>query len=399
MTTPRMLYRDQFLNASLAANSEAVDFPKENLQNELRTKTTRTTGVASENYVFDLTTVGVNIVNSIAIVGGNLFSEMFDITIQGNATDSWGSPSVDEIVTRGTNLVDNGSFNIDTTGWSATNCTLAPIGGGRYSTNSLRLTRASGSTQWAEQVLSGFKIGRQYLFSVFTKSGTSGDEAFSFRVENGDSPRALIGAVDGVTIVTGWVRHKVIVTAQSTSIRIRLRKNTATAGTMLFDDCECYEVPESDMLIHYLAADYQFRFWRVLLVESTGSYIELGRVMGGLYFQPAKSFDVNYQRALNDLSTSSMSIGGQGYHDVKDQFTTLQLDFSNMTTTDRDSMLTMYTQARSDRNIALNVDTTAADKPDLSYYGKFTKAFNFTNTLKTSGDERHSMSIEFKESI
>ncbi len=397
MTTPRMLYRDEFQDGTLTVSTEAVDFPKENLQNELRTKTLRSTAVTAEWWLFNFGATPP-IINAIALIGGNLYSEAVDIRIQANGTDSWGSPAVDEVITIGTQLVGNPTFDINTTGWVASNCVLASVGGGQ-SNNCLEITRVTANAQAASQTISTFKVGRRYLMSGYVKKGGATDQAFQINVSRVSGAAVTIQSLISGTADSSWTRYSQVFIATEASLGFQLVKNNALGEVLLFDEVYIYEIPESDMLIHYTAADYSYQYWRLSLGAGTGSYFELGRLMGGKYFQPSKSFDVDYQRTLNDLSTSSMSIGGQGYEDVKDQFTTLQLNFSNMTTTDRDSMLAMYTQARKDRNIALNVDTTAADKPDLSYYGKFTEAFNFTNTLKTAGNERHSMSIAFKESI
>lgn len=399
MSLPRMLYRDHFQEADLiSASSEDPDFPKENLQNELRTKTTRTTDVSDENYVFDLT-VDRPLINTIVLVGGNLWSDMFDMRYQSNATDSWGSPTVNEEISRGTNLVSNGGFPSDTTGWTALNCTLASVAGGKAG-NALEITRTGGTSQTARQTISGLKVGRRYLIAVYVKTGSSGDEAFNIYMARETTPFGIIKFLPGGgTSSSSWMRYSFVHTAQETSERLLVEKTTATAGTMLFDEIDIYLIPESDVIIHYLSSVAHLRYARLVLkngISNGDGYLELGRVMGGLYSEPSKSFvHKGFSKGLNDLTTISKTPAGHAHSDIKPVYNDLALKFSLMTATDRDVVESMYRNNRLSKNIAVHVDP---DDPDKAFYAKFMEKPKFAEDAET-GSNLYNYDLKFTESV
>ncbi len=123
-----------------------------------------------------------------------------------------------------TDLVTDGDGEA-TTGWTATDCTLASVAGGETG-NCLQITRTGGSAQIADQDITTV-VGERYTLTAYVKSGTSGDEAFTIGV-NG------IGTTAGTSSST-WTKYTYRFTATATTSTIELIKNTATAGTMLFD--------------------------------------------------------------------------------------------------------------------------------------------------------------------
>jgi hypothetical protein len=134
------------------------------------------------------------------------------------------------------NLITNPDFTSNTTGWTATNCTLASIAGGQ-SGNCLEITRTGGSYQQAKQNITTV-VGNKYLAKVYIKSGTSGNEQAILEAWTAS------GASDTRQTTSGsWVQIELEWIALETTTTIILYKNSATAGTMLFDTCEIYEIP------------------------------------------------------------------------------------------------------------------------------------------------------------
>jgi hypothetical protein len=82
-------------------------------------------------------------------------------------------------------LVTNGGFDTDTTGWTADNTTLASVTGGQ-SGNCLELTATAGTGQYAYQDVTT-EVGKLYRLKAYVKSGTSGDEAFRIRAYDNDA--------------------------------------------------------------------------------------------------------------------------------------------------------------------------------------------------------------------
>jgi hypothetical protein len=146
------------------------------------------------------------------------------------------------------NLVTNGGFDSDVSGWYPGNCSLAPIAGGQ-SGNCLEMTRTGENLQY---ILQGIPtvVGKDYQFSAYVKSGTSGDQAFMMYADSA-VPINLV-TLDGISS-GNWTKYSVVFTATTTTTNIYLRKDTATAGTMLFDTVSVNGDPGNE-LISYATA-------------------------------------------------------------------------------------------------------------------------------------------------
>lgn len=136
------------------------------------------------------------------------------------------------------NLLSNGGFDSVTTGWTATNGTLASVAGGKTG-NCLELTLASGAYQIAQNAVN-ISSGKLYQFSIWVKSGSSGNEAF--KIDSSSTNLAGL-SITGTSSGT-WTQYTQIVKALGTQVNayVRIWKNSATAGTMLFDSITVYEV-------------------------------------------------------------------------------------------------------------------------------------------------------------
>jgi hypothetical protein len=138
-------------------------------------------------------------------------------------------------------MILNGGFTSAATSWGAQNATLASVAGG-LSGNCLEITRTGSTSQTAYQSMATV-AGQLYKVSAWAKSGTSGDE--QARVVMYDvTGAAQIAFAFVTTAATGWQEITFNFTAPSASSRIYLYKNTATAGTMLFDTVSLLAVPQ-----------------------------------------------------------------------------------------------------------------------------------------------------------
>ncbi len=156
--------------------------------------------------------------------------------IAGARFGEWSQGTLENV---GADLASNGGFTADTTGWTPDLAALASIAGGQ-SGNCLELTRSSWSIQTARTALTGLTIGKLYRMTVYVKSGTSGNEPFNISVLDA-SGATRYGLTSGVSSGS-WVSYSVTITAPATTAMLSLEKNTATAGTMLFDSVSFYEV-------------------------------------------------------------------------------------------------------------------------------------------------------------
>ncbi len=139
----------------------------------------------------------------------------------------------------GTEKVTNGGFDSATTGWAAANGTLASIAGG-YAGNCLEITAGSGGYQAASQDIGAAVTGKLYRLSVRVKSGTSGNEDFNLQW-------------DGSILISGtssadWTEYILYRIYAGGDVNIAVVKNTATAGTMLFDSISIQEITSQNII-------------------------------------------------------------------------------------------------------------------------------------------------------
>jgi len=149
----------------------------------------------------------------------------------------WSNGTLENV---GGNLVTNGSFNSDTSGWSAVGTTtLVSVSGGQ-SGNCLQVSYVSGSVTATYQMLSGLTVGKLYRLTVYVKSGTSGDESFYIAAQ--DNAGATNLQILSGTSSSTWSTYSIVWKATEANNRIFLRKNSSAAGTMLFDEINVLEV-------------------------------------------------------------------------------------------------------------------------------------------------------------
>ena len=136
----------------------------------------------------------------------------------------------------GSELISNGGFDSDTSGWSVSNATLDSVSSGQ-SGNCLEVTRTGSDNQKAHQTVT-VTAGKIYRITGYVKSGTSGNEEFKLQLLDGST---VTGVTTG-TSSSSWVQYSVFGIALTTSMKLQLIKNTSTSGTMLFDTISYKEV-------------------------------------------------------------------------------------------------------------------------------------------------------------
>lgn len=230
-----------------------IEFSDASMINGVRLATSGTSqDLAKDGNVFSGDIVGDNTgtVFQIRANGTSLWSStiisatLTEVTPTYYDTTSTGTPIVSSTdqVTRtsattldgselGPELLPNPSFDSNTTGWDATRCTIASVAGGQ-SGNCLELTYVSGASQYAEEQISGLTVNDTIRIGCWVKSGTSGNEAFVILVLT--SSYVLIDQITGTSSGT-WTYYSKDIVLTASSVLFSLKKNTATAGTMLFD--------------------------------------------------------------------------------------------------------------------------------------------------------------------
>jgi len=102
----RIAWDNEFDKYTITANSEASGYPATNINQDFTlAKKSRTTGDTSENWLIDAGAGETITATCAAIAGHNISSGATTIKIQGNAADSWGSPTVNQSITHATGMM------------------------------------------------------------------------------------------------------------------------------------------------------------------------------------------------------------------------------------------------------------------------------------------------------
>jgi hypothetical protein len=144
----------------------------------------------------------------------------------------------DKLIGAKANLVTNGTFDANTTGWTASGATLAVAAGGASSTTGLEVANSGAASGSAYQDLTT-RVGRIYLAKFKFKVGTAAGGSFDIgTVANAKS------IVDGASLSDVALTQKsVAFVASDTTTRITLNNDSAVSGeTVLFDDVVIEEI-------------------------------------------------------------------------------------------------------------------------------------------------------------
>jgi len=163
-----------------------------------------------------------------------------DVTSTGNATTIKEAPAIKApTLSAGSELVTNGTFPTDTTGWTAVNNAVLSAAGGY-----LTITTGASDNPTARQTITTVS-GKYYKFSVSHKNGTLGSGRIS--VGTAVYPNAGWNAYydSGAVNNADWTTYGSILAVTGTSTVINLI-NTDSAGggkTDLYDTVTMNEVP------------------------------------------------------------------------------------------------------------------------------------------------------------
>lgn len=125
------------------------------------------------------------------------------------------------------NIINNGTFTTDTTGWSSTQATLSSVAGGQAN-NCLRVTNSSSAAGYASQNMT-VKPGHGYVVRVYSKLGTSASAEIKLGTAADDATYGTKTVSNG-----SWTEHLFYVEPTTTTLVITL-KNTSTTSSQYTD--------------------------------------------------------------------------------------------------------------------------------------------------------------------
>jgi len=128
-------------------------------------------------------------------------------------------------------LLSNGTFDSDTTGWTASDATLSSVAGGQAG-NALQVAEAGGVNPGQAYQDITTRVGRVYKLTYYFKAGTAAEGRVL--VGTTGDPDAI--ADSGALADVDWTQHTILFIATDTTTRVTLQSTDATVGeTSLFD--------------------------------------------------------------------------------------------------------------------------------------------------------------------
>lgn len=156
-------------------------------------------------------------------------------TAEANAED-WANETPDTVIVSGNEKVTNGTFDSDTSDWSAGNsASLASVSGGQ-SGNCLEITENGADNPYAYQDLT-LEIGEVYILELYVKEGT--EPTFSVYIAETDlTHKQYLDRFVTQEATGSWVKHTTFFKATATTMRLVLEQRAASGAgtTMLFDE-------------------------------------------------------------------------------------------------------------------------------------------------------------------
>ena len=144
-------------------------------------------------------------------------------------------------------LVENGTFDSDTSGWTAQGSSLSVVNG------ALRVTNIGGGNDYAHQIKNVLTTGKRYKFhfTVGAKTGNSNVYVGQGTVASGlfDDYYSASGLTSG--------DYSGIFTAQSDTLSIYLGSYNADGVYVDYDNVVVFEVDENDNVIHSLPLGFK----------------------------------------------------------------------------------------------------------------------------------------------
>jgi len=143
-----------------------------------------------------------------------------------------------ECSTVGSDLVTNGGFDSDTSGWTAgTSANLSSVTGGQ-SGNYLKVENGIANYGWACQEIA-VSVGKQYRVSIYAKKGTAAQGGIY--VGSSGCTATQYGSDDFTD--ASWTQYTYIFTASTVTVYIAMGPHTPVLGaTALFDTVALNEV-------------------------------------------------------------------------------------------------------------------------------------------------------------
>jgi hypothetical protein len=216
------------------------------------------------------------------------------------------------------------------------------------SSNKFNVSASSGSGFTLQITTSGNYITQDFQASAGYDLGFTADKS-SATTQTGDqavyqSRHWVRADLTTSNSTTSWTSAAIIGHNLTTGATVTLKDNTLDLWTTGGSSRNLTTTSiRSDIRFDYMSTGAANRFWRIEIndVTSTAGYSEFGVWHLGSYFQPARGYESTLDPGYEDLTERNYGSFGAVHVDEKSQRDTWQLSWSNLSTSDYDSFVSI----------------------------------------------------------
>lgn len=147
-------------------------------------------------------------------------------------------------------------------------------------------------------------------------------------------------------------------------------------------------------IVVFLAAPETYQWWRLLITDVAGTYLEAGRVYLGPYFEPGRSYRTQWTRTPASDSVVSYSDGGQASVSERPIYWTYDLPISIVGTADEAAYAVINTNCGIKTPLWICLDSS--DEITRTVYGHFLEYIAFQSVIDGS---MWDTSLKFREEL
>ena len=120
-------------------------------------------------------------------------------------------------------------------------------------------------------------------------------------------------------------------------------------------------------IVYFL--DQTYRYWRVTLADSSNadSYLDVGRMAAGIYYEPTRNIGQNFSINMFDPSEGTRVTGRQTFFRNRNKYRRASVDFSLQDQTQTDKLSTIMQKVGNSRPVVLSIDPTDRPSKDSMY--------------------------------
>ena len=181
---------------------------------------------------------------------------------------------------------------------------------------------------------------------------------------------------------------------------VKLQANASDSwGSPTLDQTLTIATDEDSVVLKSIVVfvDQTLRWWRITIDDAANAdtFIQIGRVAGGVFYEPTRNFNDKFAVVWNDPSERIRVPGAMTKARSRDRFRTIRVAFSYINQTETDKLSTIFTKVGMEKPLIISLDPT--DRPTkASIYCTMVSPLTLMNVMLTTWD---AISVTFEEKV